>query len=63
MRESESRGSAATIRKSVDGLEVWSHDFPGVVRGIGIDDSMLYIGTLKGPVYAYRSPFPSAVAR
>ena len=42
-----------------DGTEVWSQEFPGMVRGIGNDDSMLYIGTLKGPVYAIRSPFTS----
>ena|SRR5438067_12464474 len=46
-----------------DGAEVWSHEFPGIVRGIGNDDSMLYVGSLKGPVYAFRSPFMSTAER
>jgi outer membrane protein assembly factor BamB len=46
-----------------DGAEVLTHDFPGVVRGIGNDDFMLYVGTLKGIVYAVRSPFKSTAPR
>jgi outer membrane protein assembly factor BamB len=39
--------------RSADGLRQWSHDFPEVVRGIGTSDDVLYVGSLKGPVFAY----------
>jgi len=41
---------------SPDGSEVWSDTVGGVIRGIGVTDDVLYIGTLKGTLYAYR-PF------
>jgi len=37
-----------------DGSLVWSHDFPGQsVRGIGITPDTLYLGTMKGMIYAF----------
>ncbi len=39
-----------------DGLPRWSHHFEGVIRGIGCTDRVLYVGTYKGLVYAYRRP-------
>ena len=43
--------------KLSDGSEVWSHHSQGIVRGIGSEGIVFYVGTLKGMVYAYRSPF------
>ena len=40
----------------VSGNVVWTHDFGDVVRGLGSDKGVLYVGTLKGTVYAYRPP-------
>jgi len=42
--------------KLTDGTEVWSQEFPGVVRGIGNDRALLYVGTLKGLLDAYPLP-------
>jgi hypothetical protein len=39
--------------RSADGARVWSHQFPETVRGIGTSEELLYIGSLKGPIYAY----------
>ena len=39
--------------RSSDGTRQWSHQFPEVVRGIGISDDALYVGSLKGPIFAY----------
>jgi len=39
---------------SPDGSEDWSDTVGGVVRGIGVTDDALYVGTLKGTVIAYR---------
>ena len=36
-----------------DGAREWSHQFPETVRGIGTSDEVLYVGTLKGPIFAY----------
>lgn len=44
-----------------DGKEMWSRDFGNIVRGIGTDKEVLYVGTLKGIVYACRSPSAEAV--
>lgn len=41
---------------SADGAEKWSDTVGRVIRGIGTSDEILYVGTLKGTVYAYR-PF------
>jgi outer membrane protein assembly factor BamB len=38
---------------SRDGARVWSHQFPEVVRGVGTSDEVLYVGSLKGPIFAY----------
>jgi outer membrane protein assembly factor BamB len=38
---------------TLDGSEEWSDTFAGVIRGIGLADDVLYVGTLKGTVYAY----------
>jgi outer membrane protein assembly factor BamB len=42
---------------AADGTRVWSHQFPETVRGIGTSDEVLYVGSLKGPIFAY-SPKP-----
>lgn len=40
-----------------DGSLAWSHDFPGrVVRGIGVTEDMLYLGTMDGMIYAFTPP-------
>lgn len=39
--------------RSADGSRVWSHQFPETVRGIGTSDELLYVGSLKGPIFAY----------
>ena len=39
--------------RSADGTQVWSHQFPETVRGIGTSEELLYVGSLKGPVFAY----------
>jgi outer membrane protein assembly factor BamB len=36
-----------------DGAREWSHQFPEVIRGIGTSDEVLYVGSLKGPIFAY----------
>jgi outer membrane protein assembly factor BamB len=36
-----------------DGGREWSHQFPEVIRGIGTSDDVLYVGSLKGPIFAY----------
>jgi len=46
------RGELLALR-SVDGSQQWSQQFPEVVRGIGSSDDILYVGSLKGPIYAY----------
>jgi len=43
--------------RSSDGARQWSHQFPETVRGIGTSPDVLYVGTLKGPIFAY-SPNP-----
>ena len=35
-----------------DGARVWSRQISGTVRGIGVTDAVLYVGTLKGRVFA-----------
>jgi outer membrane protein assembly factor BamB len=39
---------------AANGSEVWADTVGGVVRGIGLADDVLYVGTLKGTVSAYR---------
>jgi eukaryotic-like serine/threonine-protein kinase len=37
-----------------DGSLAWSHDFPGhLVRGIGVTNDILYLGTMDGMIYAF----------
>ena len=43
--------------RSTDGTRQWTHQFPETVRGIGTSGDVLYIGTLKGPIFAF-SPKP-----
>ena len=43
--------------RSSDGSRQWSREFPETVRGIGTSLNVLYVGTLKGPIFAY-SPNP-----
>lgn len=45
-------GMLSALRLS-DGTDVWTHDFPNVVRGIGSGGKILYVGSLQGTVYAY----------
>jgi outer membrane protein assembly factor BamB len=40
-----------------NGIRIWSRQFPEVVRGIGTGDNVLYVGTLKGALFAY-APAP-----
>ena len=44
-----------------DGVAVWSETFEGVIRGIGSAAEILYVGTLKGLVYAW-SPAATGIA-
>jgi len=46
------RGELVAFRPT-DGSREWSHEFPGTVRGIGTAPDILYVGTLKGPIFAY----------
>jgi outer membrane protein assembly factor BamB len=39
--------------RSSDGAREWSHKFPETIRGIGTSEEVLYVGSLKGPVFAY----------
>ena len=48
------RGELFALRIS-DGARRWSEKFEGVIRGIGSSDGTLYVGTLKGRIYAFRS--------
>jgi outer membrane protein assembly factor BamB len=50
------RHELVAIRSS-DGTRQWSHQFPETVRGIGTSADILYVGTLKGPIFAF-SPKP-----
>jgi len=50
-------GDALTVFRVSDGQRTGMRRFPGTIRGIGIDKDMLYVGTLKGIVYAYRRDF------
>jgi len=36
-----------------DGSRAWSHQLPGMVRGIGVSGDVLYVGTRKGPILAF----------
>ncbi len=39
-----------------DGMPIWTRRLNGVVRGIGHDADLLFVGTLKGTVSAVRPP-------
>jgi outer membrane protein assembly factor BamB len=41
-----------------DGSVLWARRLDGVIRGIGYDRDLLFVGTLKGAVYAIRPPGP-----
>jgi outer membrane protein assembly factor BamB len=49
------RGEIAAFRPG-DGKLAWSDTLQGVIRGIGSDDDLLYVGTLNGTLYAYEPP-------
>jgi outer membrane protein assembly factor BamB len=36
-----------------DGAREWSHQFPETIRGVGTSEELLYVGSLKGPIFAY----------
>jgi len=38
--------------RAADGARLWSQQIPGTIRGIGVSDDVLYMGTLKGSVLA-----------
>jgi outer membrane protein assembly factor BamB len=46
-------GELVAFRAS-DGGREWSHQLPETIRGIGVSDDVLYVGTLKGRVLALR---------
>jgi len=46
-------GELVAFRAS-DGTREWSHQLSETIRGIGVSDDVLYVGTLKGPVLAVR---------
>lgn len=48
------RGELFAFRLS-DGSRLWSQRFDGVIRGVGSSEGTLYVGTLKGKVFAARS--------
>jgi hypothetical protein len=39
-----------------DGAVIWTRQVNGVIRGIGYDQDLLYVGTLKGILFAVRPP-------
>jgi len=39
--------------RAADGGRAWSFQFPETVRGIGTSADVVYVGTLKGPIFAY----------
>ena len=41
---------------SDDGRELWSQEFQGCIRSIGISDDLLYIGAQQGMLYAFAPP-------
>ncbi len=45
-----------------DGAVVWTRHVDGVVRGVGSDGDLLFIGTLKGTLFAVRPPGEPATA-
>jgi eukaryotic-like serine/threonine-protein kinase len=49
------RGELFALRSS-DGVDLWSAKFDSAVRGIGSDDEVLYVGTIRGRVYAWAPP-------
>jgi outer membrane protein assembly factor BamB len=36
-----------------DGAREWPHQFPETIRGVGTSEELLYVGSLKGPIFAY----------
>lgn len=45
-------GSELVAFRVGDGTRAWSQKFSGTIRGIGVTDDVLYVGTLKGPLFA-----------
>jgi outer membrane protein assembly factor BamB len=39
-----------------DGAVIWTRHLDGVIRGIGYDADLLFVGTLKGVLFAVRPP-------
>lgn len=48
-------GEVVAVRRA-DGSIAWRGKVSGVVRGMGLGEDALFIGTLAGTVYAYRPP-------
>jgi outer membrane protein assembly factor BamB len=42
-----------------DGSPVWTRQLDGVIRGVGFEDDRLFVGTLRGAVFAVRIPADS----
>ena len=42
-----------------DGSPVWTRQVDGVIRGVGFEDDRLFVGTLRGAVFAVRIPSDS----
>ena len=45
-------GAVLVAFRASDGTRAWSQKLPGIIRGIGVSDGVLYVGTLRGPVFA-----------
>ena len=45
-------GAELVAFRASNGTHLWSYHLPGTIRGIGVSDDVLYVGTLKGPVLA-----------
>lgn len=46
------QGKLSALRL-IDGEELWTQQVDGIIRGIGNDQHTLYVGTLKGRIFAY----------
>lgn len=50
------RRGALTALRPRDGGHIWAAALQGAVRGIGFDNRRLYVGTLRGTLFAYEPP-------
>jgi outer membrane protein assembly factor BamB len=47
-------GDELVALRARDGARLWSHQVSRMVRGIGVADDVLYVGTRQGPLFAFR---------